>query len=41
MATALELSEKLLGNINETIREQEGREILQKLSAGGLWIGQG
>ncbi|KAF6758250.1 Dbl homology domain-containing protein [Ephemerocybe angulata] len=41
MSKALELSEKLLGSINETIRDQEGKEILQKLSAGGLWIGQG
>ncbi|TFK20128.1 hypothetical protein FA15DRAFT_600278 [Coprinopsis marcescibilis] len=38
---AKDLSKKLLDNINETIREQEGRETLQKLSEGGLWIGQG
>jgi len=41
MAEALDISEKLLGSINETIRDQEGREVLEKLSAGGLWIGQG
>ena len=38
---AKDLSKKLLDNINETIRDQEGRETLQKLSDGGLWIGQG
>jgi hypothetical protein len=41
MSNVLEQSEKLLGSINESIRDQEGEEILQKLSAGGLWIGQG
>lgn len=41
MANALEQSEKLLGAINESIRDQEGEEVLRQLSAGGLWIGQG
>ncbi|KAJ3522358.1 hypothetical protein NMY22_g11925 [Coprinellus aureogranulatus] len=38
---ALDQSEKLLGSINESIRDQEGEEVLKQLSAGGLWIGQG
>ncbi|KAG2021075.1 signal transducer [Coprinopsis cinerea AmutBmut pab1-1] len=41
IAEAKELSEKLLDSINETIRDQEGKETLKKLSEGGLWIGQG
>jgi hypothetical protein len=34
------ITEKLLDHINETIREQEGREKLRKVSEN-LWIGQG
>lgn len=41
IAEATELSEKLLGSINETIRDQEGQETLKKLSDSGLWVGQG
>ena len=37
---ALELSVKLLDNINEAIRDQEGRETLKSISQN-LWIGQG
>ena len=37
---ALEMSEKLLDNINEAIRDQEGRETLKSISQN-LWIGQG
>ncbi|KZT11160.1 uncharacterized protein LAESUDRAFT_754850 [Laetiporus sulphureus 93-53] len=37
---ALEIAEKILEHINETIREQEGRERLKMLSKD-LWIGQG
>lgn len=35
-----DVAEKLLDHINETIREQEGREKLKKVSEN-LWIGQG
>lgn len=38
--SALETSEKLLSHINETIREQEGRERLRAISKD-LWIGRG
>ena len=37
---ALYTAEKILENINETIREQEGRDRLKTLSQD-LWIGQG
>ncbi|KAI0689841.1 hypothetical protein BC835DRAFT_1407733 [Cytidiella melzeri] len=37
---ALETAEKVLSHINETIREQEGRERLRTISKD-LWIGQG
>lgn len=37
---ALDISEKLLNNINEAIRDQEGRETLRMISQN-LWIGQG
>ncbi|KAI0085934.1 hypothetical protein BDY19DRAFT_963763 [Irpex rosettiformis] len=37
---ALDTSEKILNHINETIREQEGRERLRTISKD-LWIGQG
>lgn len=37
---ALEMSEKILSHINETIREQEGRERLKTISRD-LWIGEG
>lgn len=35
-----DISEKLLDHINETIRDQEGREKLKQVSEN-LWIGQG
>lgn len=34
------MSEKILSHINETIREQEGRERLKTISRD-LWIGEG
>ena len=37
---ALEISEKVLHHINETIREQEGTERLRTISHN-LWIGEG
>jgi len=37
---ALDMAEKVLSHINETIREQEGRERLRVIS-NDLWIGQG
>lgn len=37
---ALEMSQRILDQINETIREQEGRERLGVISKD-LWIGQG
>jgi actin cytoskeleton-regulatory complex protein PAN1 len=37
---ALDMSEKILENINESIRDQEGYEKLRDLSQY-LWIGQG
>lgn len=37
---ALEMAEKVLNHINETIREQEDRERLKVISRD-LWIGQG
>ncbi|KAI0933423.1 hypothetical protein AcV5_005570 [Taiwanofungus camphoratus] len=37
---ALEIAEKVLEHINETIREQEGRERLRTISKD-LWVGQG
>ena len=37
---AVHVAEKILNHINETIREQEGREKLRMLSEH-LWIGQG
>jgi hypothetical protein len=37
---ALHISEKLLDQINETIRDQEGRETLKTISQN-LWVGQG
>jgi actin cytoskeleton-regulatory complex protein PAN1 len=37
---ALYTAEKILENINETIREQESRDRLKMLSQD-LWIGQG
>lgn len=37
---SLDISEKILGHINESIREQEGRERLKDISQH-LWIGQG
>jgi hypothetical protein len=33
-------SEKILDHINESIRDQEGRETLKRISQN-LWIGQG
>jgi hypothetical protein len=38
--TSRGIAEKLLDHINETIREQEGREKLKMVSEN-LWIGQG
>jgi hypothetical protein len=37
---ALTIAETILNNINETIREQEGRERLKTISQD-LWVGQG
>lgn len=37
---ALDTAEKILNKINETIRDQEGRETLKRISEN-LWIGQG
>jgi actin cytoskeleton-regulatory complex protein PAN1 len=37
---ALNIAETVLNNINETIREQEGRERLKTISQD-LWVGQG
>jgi hypothetical protein len=37
---ALNIAETILNNINETIREQEGRERLKSISQD-LWVGQG
>ena len=37
---ALDVAERILGHINETIREQEGRERLREISKD-LWVGQG
>jgi hypothetical protein len=37
---AHDMSQKLLEHINETIRDQEGHELLKKISEN-LWIGQG
>ena len=37
---ALDVAERILGHINETIREQEGQERLKEISKD-LWIGQG
>jgi len=37
---ALNIAEAVLNNINETIREQEGRERLKMISQD-LWVGQG
>ena len=38
--SALDVAEKILNHINETIREQEGRERLRMIS-NNLWIGEG
>jgi hypothetical protein len=38
--SALDIAERLLNRINETIREQEGTERLKSISKN-LWIGQG
>ncbi|KAJ7215327.1 hypothetical protein B0H12DRAFT_1032603, partial [Mycena haematopus] len=37
---AIGISQKILGHINESIRDQEGRETLKRISQN-LWIGQG
>lgn len=37
---ALRIAERILGDINESIREQEGRDRLRELSQD-LWLGQG
>lgn len=37
---ALRTAEHILGDINEAVREQEGRERLRELSQD-LWLGQG
>lgn len=37
---ALDMAQSILNHINETIREQEGRERLRMIS-NDLWIGQG
>lgn len=34
------MAEKLLAHINETIRDQEGTEVLRKISQY-LWVGEG
>jgi actin cytoskeleton-regulatory complex protein PAN1 len=38
--TSLDMAQKILNNINDTIREQEGRERLKEISKH-LWIGTG
>jgi len=40
MHKALTIAEKILDHINESIRDQEGREVLRVISQH-LWIGQG
>ncbi|KAG1749461.1 hypothetical protein EDB19DRAFT_1680127 [Suillus lakei] len=40
ISAALDAAQKILENVNETIREQEGRERLSEISKD-LWIGQG
>ncbi len=40
MLNSVEVAESILDHINETIREQEGREVLRTISQH-LWIGQG
>lgn len=40
ISTALKAAQKILEHVNETIREQEGRERLGEISKD-LWIGQG
>lgn len=40
ISAALDAAEKILEHVNETIREQEGRERLSEISKD-LWIGQG
>ena len=40
ISAALDAAEKILEHVNETIREQEGRERLREISKD-LWIGQG
>ncbi|KAH9842454.1 uncharacterized protein C8Q71DRAFT_732931 [Rhodofomes roseus] len=40
IAQALDMAERILAHINETIREQEGQERLRTISKD-LWIGQG
>ena len=37
---ALDMAEKILHHINESIREQEGKERLRNISRN-LWIGEG
>ena len=37
---SLEIAEKILSHINETIREQEGKERLRQISHN-LWVGEG
>jgi hypothetical protein len=37
---SLNMAEKILNNINDTIREQEGQERLKEISRH-LWVGQG
>lgn len=37
---ALRSAERILGDINEAVREQEGRERLREISQD-LWLGQG
>ncbi|KAG2739032.1 hypothetical protein P692DRAFT_201756298, partial [Suillus brevipes Sb2] len=40
ISAALDAAEKILEHVNETIREQEGKERLSEISKD-LWIGQG
>lgn len=40
MYAALQTAEKILGDVNETIRDHEGQERLAEISRT-LWIGQG
>lgn len=40
MEKALEIAESVLNDINETIRDQEGKERLKVISQD-LWVGQG